>query len=353
MTAFGRLFVPEQLLAAVSDQAWFEAMLEFESALARAEAAAGIVPAEAAEAIAGACRVELYDLGELLEQGRAVGNPAEPLVRALRERVGGDAGRPRAPGRDEPGCDRHRCDADLATRARSHQRRARSRCSQPRGARRGASLDADGRPYPPPAGRARDVRLQGGRLARGRARGATPARARAYRAAGGAARRCGRDARGSRGARSRGATSPGGGARAGRARAAMAHEPDTSRRAGGSARHVCVRAREDRSRSRAARADGGGGSAGADGRRIVDDAPEAESRTVGARAGVRGAGERLRVRACPLDRPGARARGGCVARRVGGALRSARVHGRGGVGHRRGAGWARSGRCPYGAESRR
>jgi 3-carboxy-cis,cis-muconate cycloisomerase len=91
MTAFGPLFVPEQLLAAVSDQAWFEAMLEFESALAGAEAAAGIVPAEAAEAIASACRVELYDLGEVLDQGRAVGNPAEPLVRALRERVGEDA----------------------------------------------------------------------------------------------------------------------------------------------------------------------------------------------------------------------------------------------------------------------
>ena len=82
MTAFGPLFVPQQILAAVSDQAWFAAMLEVESSLARAEAVAGIVPAEAADAIADACRLELYDLGELLEQGRAVGNPAEPLVRA-------------------------------------------------------------------------------------------------------------------------------------------------------------------------------------------------------------------------------------------------------------------------------
>ena len=90
MTPFGPLFVPEQLLAAVSDQAWFEAMVEVESALARAEAAAGVVPAEAAEAIADACRLELYDLSQLLEQGRAVGNPAEPLVRALRQRVGHD-----------------------------------------------------------------------------------------------------------------------------------------------------------------------------------------------------------------------------------------------------------------------
>jgi 3-carboxy-cis,cis-muconate cycloisomerase len=91
MTAFGPLFVPRQLLDAVSDQAWFEAMLEVESALARAEAAAGIVPEDAAAAISAACRVDLYDLGELLEQGRAVGNPAEPLVQALRQRAGAEA----------------------------------------------------------------------------------------------------------------------------------------------------------------------------------------------------------------------------------------------------------------------
>jgi 3-carboxy-cis,cis-muconate cycloisomerase len=93
MSAFEPLFVPEHLLAAVSDRAWLEAMLEAESALARAEAAAGIVPAEAAAAIAESCRPELFDFGELLEQGRPSGNPAEPLVRALRDAVGSDAAR--------------------------------------------------------------------------------------------------------------------------------------------------------------------------------------------------------------------------------------------------------------------
>ena len=52
MTTFGPLFVPEALLDAVSGRAWLEAMLEFESALARAETAAGIVPEDAAAAIA-------------------------------------------------------------------------------------------------------------------------------------------------------------------------------------------------------------------------------------------------------------------------------------------------------------
>ena len=91
MTAFGPLFVPDQLLGAVSSQAWLEAMLEVESALAKAEAAAGIVPEEAAAAIARACRTEHFDLGGLLERGRSVGNPAEPLVQALRDAVDADA----------------------------------------------------------------------------------------------------------------------------------------------------------------------------------------------------------------------------------------------------------------------
>jgi 3-carboxy-cis,cis-muconate cycloisomerase len=91
MTTFGPLFVPEELLDAVSGRAWLAAMLEFESALARAEAQAGVVPSEAAAAIAERCDPSLYDFDELLARGRSVGSPPEPLVRALRENVGGDA----------------------------------------------------------------------------------------------------------------------------------------------------------------------------------------------------------------------------------------------------------------------
>lgn len=91
MTTFGPLFVPRELLDAVSGRAWLEAMLEFESALARAEAQVGIVPSEAAAAISERCDPGLYDFDDLLERGRAVGSPPEPLVRALREKVGGDA----------------------------------------------------------------------------------------------------------------------------------------------------------------------------------------------------------------------------------------------------------------------
>ncbi len=91
MTTFGPLFVPSPLLDAVSDRAWVEAMLDVERALANAEADVGIVPRAAADAIAGCCRVELFDPLSLAEQGRSAGNPAEPLVRALRDTVGGEA----------------------------------------------------------------------------------------------------------------------------------------------------------------------------------------------------------------------------------------------------------------------
>jgi len=87
VSAFEPLFVPDPLRDAVSGAAWLGAMLDAERALARANERAGVVPAAAAAAIADACAPDAYDWDVLLEQGRAVGNPVEPLVRALRARV--------------------------------------------------------------------------------------------------------------------------------------------------------------------------------------------------------------------------------------------------------------------------
>jgi 3-carboxy-cis,cis-muconate cycloisomerase len=87
VTAFAPIFAPAKLLAAVGDRAWIAAMLEAERALVAALAAAELTSADAAVAVAECCRVELYDVDAILEQGRAAGNPVEPLVRALRERV--------------------------------------------------------------------------------------------------------------------------------------------------------------------------------------------------------------------------------------------------------------------------
>ena len=91
MTPFSAIFVPDELQDAVSDRAWLQGMLDAERALANAGAATGLVTADAAARIGAACRAELYDPRELAQEGRAVGNPAEPLVRALREAVGDTA----------------------------------------------------------------------------------------------------------------------------------------------------------------------------------------------------------------------------------------------------------------------
>jgi 3-carboxy-cis,cis-muconate cycloisomerase len=88
---FDRIFVPASLRDALSGEAWLQALLDVERALAEAEARAGVIPDEAARAIAGACRADRFDPAELADEAGSPGNPVEPLVRALREAVGGEA----------------------------------------------------------------------------------------------------------------------------------------------------------------------------------------------------------------------------------------------------------------------
>ena len=82
---FSSLFVPDAIAEATSDRAWVQAMLDFEGALARAEARAGVIPDEAAAAISAACSAEGIDTNSLAREARAVGNPAAPLVTTLTE----------------------------------------------------------------------------------------------------------------------------------------------------------------------------------------------------------------------------------------------------------------------------
>ena len=88
---FGPLFAPAPLREQLSARAWVEAMLETESALAAAEAEAGVIPAAAADAIAAACGSGAVDVSGLGEASLGAGNPVVPLVAALRAAVGGDA----------------------------------------------------------------------------------------------------------------------------------------------------------------------------------------------------------------------------------------------------------------------
>ena len=70
----------------------WQAWLDVEAALARAEAGLGMIPAEAAERIVAACRLEDFDL-QRVEDGLAVtGHPIVPLVWELDRLCEGDAG---------------------------------------------------------------------------------------------------------------------------------------------------------------------------------------------------------------------------------------------------------------------
>ncbi len=89
---FAPIFVPAPLREAVSGVAWLQAMLDAERALAAAEARAGVIPTDAAEAIAARCSADGFDVEAIAEDGRRIGNPAEPLARALAAAVGGEAG---------------------------------------------------------------------------------------------------------------------------------------------------------------------------------------------------------------------------------------------------------------------
>jgi 3-carboxy-cis,cis-muconate cycloisomerase len=85
------LFTTDEMAAVFSAEAHVRGMLAFEAALARAEAKAGVIHHEAAEAIAAACRVELFDVIQLYQVAVA-GTVVIPLVQALRAQVA-EAGR--------------------------------------------------------------------------------------------------------------------------------------------------------------------------------------------------------------------------------------------------------------------
>ena len=76
---------------ATSDRSWLQALLDFEAALARAQARAGLLLAEDAAAITRACRAEGFDIAQLGRQAAETGNPVPALVRALGAAVGGRA----------------------------------------------------------------------------------------------------------------------------------------------------------------------------------------------------------------------------------------------------------------------
>src|SRR3984893_12973880 len=87
MTLLDPLFRWEPVAKLFRDDNYLQTMLDFEAALAYAEASSGVIPSSAANAIAAKCRVELFDKRKLSEAAALAGNLAIPLVQQLKALV--------------------------------------------------------------------------------------------------------------------------------------------------------------------------------------------------------------------------------------------------------------------------
>jgi 3-carboxy-cis,cis-muconate cycloisomerase len=81
------LATTEPMAKLFSDESVLGAMLEFEVALARAEARAGVIPKKAAEAIAASAKVNRFDMPALTRAALRAGTPAIPMVKAFTEQI--------------------------------------------------------------------------------------------------------------------------------------------------------------------------------------------------------------------------------------------------------------------------
>ncbi|MDQ1667003.1 MAG: hypothetical protein QOH75_3034 [Actinomycetota bacterium] len=82
---YGHLWGSPAVRAVFEERGRLQSWLEVLAALARAQAAEGIVPSEAAEQITRLARVELLDLEQVAEQTRATGHSTLGLIRALEQ----------------------------------------------------------------------------------------------------------------------------------------------------------------------------------------------------------------------------------------------------------------------------
>jgi 3-carboxy-cis,cis-muconate cycloisomerase len=90
MSLLDPLFRWEPVAKLFRDDNYLQTMLDFEAALAHAEANSGVIPSSAANAIAANCRVELFDKQKLAEAAALAGNLAIPLVQQLKTLVAAD-----------------------------------------------------------------------------------------------------------------------------------------------------------------------------------------------------------------------------------------------------------------------
>jgi 3-carboxy-cis,cis-muconate cycloisomerase len=86
-TLLDGLFVSPAMREIFCDRARLQGMLDFEAALARAQAELGIIPADAAARIVSHCRAEHFELVQIATATTRAGNPAIPLAKALIDAV--------------------------------------------------------------------------------------------------------------------------------------------------------------------------------------------------------------------------------------------------------------------------
>ena len=84
---FDAYFTGKTMGAVFCDHGRVQAMLDFEAALARAQASTGLIPSSAVAPIEAACRAELYDFEALGLAIASAGNSAIPLVKALGKQI--------------------------------------------------------------------------------------------------------------------------------------------------------------------------------------------------------------------------------------------------------------------------
>ena len=89
---FRDLFGTPEMRAIFDERAFVARCVDVETALARAEAKAGLIPAEAAERISAAADASRFDFDALQKETTLVGFPILPIVKALAAQCG-DAGR--------------------------------------------------------------------------------------------------------------------------------------------------------------------------------------------------------------------------------------------------------------------
>jgi 3-carboxy-cis,cis-muconate cycloisomerase len=84
---FDAYFMQPAMREVFSDRGRLQGMLDFEAALARAQASIGLIPQAVVADIAGCCRAELFDVDELAVAIGIAGNSAIPLVKALGRQI--------------------------------------------------------------------------------------------------------------------------------------------------------------------------------------------------------------------------------------------------------------------------